>query len=129
MTSPARSGHHGPSTGRPPADQERPARVWSVDEHLEDVLGRIRPMDPIEVPILDAQGCVLAEDVTVAVALPPFDNSSMDGYAVRAADVAEADADRPVILEVVGDIAAGAGTLPHVGAGSCARIMTGAPLP
>ncbi|GAA2502748.1 molybdopterin molybdotransferase MoeA [Streptomyces thermolineatus] len=129
MTSPARSGHHGPSTGRPPTDQERPARVWSVDEHLEDVLGRIRPMDPIEVPILDAQGCVLAEDVTVAVALPPFDNSSMDGYAVRAADVAEADADRPVILEVVGDIAAGAGTLPHVGAGSCARIMTGAPLP
>ena len=48
----------------------------------------IRPLDPIELQLLDAQGCVLVEDVTVPAALPPFDNSSMDGYAVRVADIA-----------------------------------------
>ena len=70
---------------------DAPTRVWSVDEHLDDILGTIRPLEPIELQLLDAQGCVLVEDVTVPVALPPFDNSSMDGYAVRTADVAGAE--------------------------------------
>ncbi|MFD9209865.1 gephyrin-like molybdotransferase Glp [Streptomyces sioyaensis] len=104
-------------------------RVWSVAEHLDDVLSKIAPLDPIELQLLDAQGCVLVEDITVPVALPPFDNSSMDGYAVRAADTTAATQDAPVSLTVIGDIAAGPGELPDVGPGQAARIMTGAPLP
>ncbi|WP_406269109.1 molybdopterin molybdotransferase MoeA [Streptomyces sp. NBC_00191] len=103
--------------------------IWSVDDHLEDILGAIRPLDPIELQLPDAQGCVLVEDVTVPVALPPFDNSSMDGYAVRTADVAGASEEFPAVLTVIGDVAAGGGPLPTVGPGEAARIMTGAPLP
>lgn len=108
----------------------RPASaVWSVDEHLADVLSAVRPLEPIELPLLDAQECVLTEDVTVPTALPPFDNSSMDGYAVRVADVDGATADYPAVLTVIGDVAAGSGSLPEVRPGQAARIMTGAPLP
>ncbi|MFJ5547796.1 gephyrin-like molybdotransferase Glp [Streptomyces sp. NPDC093225] len=106
-----------------------PQRLWSVDEHLADILAAVRPLEPIELQLLDAQGCVLVEDVTVPVALPPFDNSSMDGYAVRVADVAGASEEFPAVLTVVGDVAAGSGELPTVGPGEAARIMTGAPLP
>ncbi|MFG2882376.1 gephyrin-like molybdotransferase Glp [Streptomyces sp. NPDC048297] len=106
-----------------------PDHLWSVDEHLEDILSTVRPLDPIELQLLDAQGCVLVEDVMVPVSLPPFDNSSMDGYAVRVADVEGAGEEFPAVLEVVGDVAAGAVGLVHVGPGQAARIMTGAPLP
>ncbi|MER7733274.1 gephyrin-like molybdotransferase Glp [Streptomyces erythrochromogenes] len=111
------------------APQDAGHRLWSVDEHLADVLGAVRPLEPIELQLLDAQGCVLVEDVTVPVALPPFDNSSMDGYAVRTADVQGASEEFPAVLTVVGDVAAGSGELPTVGPGEAARIMTGAPLP
>ncbi|MFE9766005.1 gephyrin-like molybdotransferase Glp [Streptomyces sp. NPDC005808] len=103
--------------------------IWSVTEHLEDILATVRPLEPIELQLLDAQGCVLVEDVTVPVSLPPFDNSSMDGYAVRVADVAGASEEFPAVLTVVGDVAAGQAELLHVGPGQAARIMTGAPLP
>ncbi|TDC74371.1 gephyrin-like molybdotransferase Glp [Streptomyces hainanensis] len=103
--------------------------MWSVDEHLADILRAVRPLAPIELPLLDAAGCVLTEDVTVPAALPPFDNSSMDGYAVRLADVEGATEEFPAVLGVVGDIAAGSGNLPTVGPGQAARIMTGAPVP
>ncbi|MFD9218709.1 gephyrin-like molybdotransferase Glp [Streptomyces sp. NPDC060064] len=103
--------------------------IWSVDDHLEDILSAIRPLDPIELQLPDAQGCVLVEDVTVPVALPPFDNSSMDGYAVRTADVSGASEEFPAVLAVIGDVAAGGGGLPTVGPGQAVRIMTGAPLP
>ncbi|MER7036142.1 molybdopterin molybdotransferase MoeA, partial [Streptomyces albidoflavus] len=106
--------------------------IWSVDEHLEDILAAVRPLEPIELQLPDAQGCVLVEDVMVEVALPPFDNSSMDGYAVRVSDVEGASEEFPAVLTVVGDVAAGAGGLPGgraVAPGEAARIMTGAPLP
>ncbi|MFF0092896.1 gephyrin-like molybdotransferase Glp [Streptomyces canus] len=103
--------------------------LWSVDEHLEDILATVRPLEPIELQLLDAQGCVLVEDVTVPVSLPPFDNSSMDGYAVRVADVAGASEEFPAVLDVVGDVAAGQAEPLQVGPGQAARIMTGAPLP
>ncbi|MGW7270266.1 molybdotransferase-like divisome protein Glp [Streptomyces sp. NPDC054864] len=103
--------------------------VWSVSEHLDDILGSVRPLEPIELQLLDAQGCVLVEDVTVPVSLPPFDNSSMDGYAVRVADIAGASEEFPAVLTVIGDVAAGQSEQPTVGAGQAARIMTGAPLP
>ncbi|GAA2456732.1 molybdenum cofactor synthesis domain-containing protein [Streptomyces macrosporus] len=105
------------------------SRTWSVDEHLADVLRSVRPLDPIELHLLDAQGCVLVEDVLVATPLPPFDNSSMDGYAVRVADVEKASEADPAVLEVVGDVAAGTGRMPKIGPGQAARVMTGAPLP
>ncbi|WP_446040821.1 molybdotransferase-like divisome protein Glp [Streptomyces sp. SID1121] len=107
----------------------RHEQLWSVDEHLADILAAIHPLEPIELQLPDAQGCVLVEDVTVPVALPPFDNSSMDGYAVRTADVAGATDEFPAVLTVIGDVAAGSGDLPEVGPGETARIMTGAPLP
>ncbi|MFF3122686.1 gephyrin-like molybdotransferase Glp [Streptomyces sp. NPDC057908] len=106
--------------------------IWSVDEHLEDILGAVRPLEPIELQLHDAQGCVLVEDVIAQIALPPFDNSSMDGYAVRVADVGGADEEFPAVLTVIGDVAAGSDGLPgdrSVGPGEAARIMTGAPLP
>ncbi|NEC35359.1 molybdopterin molybdenumtransferase MoeA, partial [Streptomyces rubrogriseus] len=103
--------------------------MWSVQDHLDDVLATVRPLDPIELNLLDAQGCVLVDDVTVPLSLPPFDNSSMDGYAVRVTDVAGASEEFPAVLEVVGDVAAGQAETPSVGPGQAARIMTGAPLP
>ncbi|WP_371772674.1 gephyrin-like molybdotransferase Glp [Streptomyces sp. NBC_01438] len=106
--------------------------IWSVDEHLEDILAAVKPLEPIELQLHDAQGCVLVEDVVVEIALPPFDNSSMDGYAVRVSDVEGATEEFPAVLTVIGDVAAGdAGLLgdQRVGPGEAARIMTGAPLP
>ncbi|MFJ9522600.1 gephyrin-like molybdotransferase Glp [Kitasatospora sp. NPDC101801] len=106
-----------------------PPRMWSVDEHLADVLSDVVPLPAIELQLLDAQGCRLAEDVDSEVDLPPFDNSSMDGYAVRTADTTGATGPYPSVLTVVGEIAAGAAELPKVGPGQAARIMTGAPMP
>ncbi|MGP3635214.1 molybdotransferase-like divisome protein Glp [Streptomyces sp. 24-1644] len=106
--------------------------IWSVDEHLDDILSSVKPLEPIELQLPDAQGCVLVEDVMVEVALPPFDNSSMDGYAVRIADVEGASEEFPAVLTVIGDVAAGSEGLTGdqvVGPGEAARIMTGAPLP
>lgn len=104
-------------------------QIWSVAEHLEDILGTVRPLEPIELQLLDAQGCVLVENITVPIALPPFDNSSMDGYAVRTADTEGASEEYPAVLTVIGDVAAGEGPELTVGPGQAARIMTGAPLP
>ncbi|MFJ5121452.1 gephyrin-like molybdotransferase Glp [Kitasatospora sp. NPDC088548] len=112
-----------------PAPDARPDRLWTVDEHLADVLAAVAPLPAIELQLLDAQGCRLDEDVIADGDLPPFDNSSMDGYAVRTADTVGATAEYPSALTVVGDIAAGAGALPRVGPGQAARIMTGAPVP
>ncbi|MFE9866675.1 gephyrin-like molybdotransferase Glp [Streptomyces sp. NPDC005506] len=106
--------------------------IWSVDEHLEDILAAVRPLEPIELQLPEAQGCVLVEDVMVEIALPPFDNSSMDGYAVRTADLEGASEEFPAVLTVIGDVAAGSDGLSGdqtVGPGEAARIMTGAPLP
>jgi molybdopterin molybdotransferase len=103
--------------------------TWSVEDHLADVLAAVRPLEPIQLALLEAQGCVLAEEVTVTAPLPAFDNSSMDGYAVRVADVAGATKEKPARLAVLGDVAAGSSRLPTVGPGQAARIMTGAPLP
>ncbi|MEV5985810.1 gephyrin-like molybdotransferase Glp [Streptomyces sp. NPDC052051] len=103
--------------------------LWSVDDHLKDILATVQPLEPIELNLLDAQGCVLVDEVTVALSLPPFDNSSMDGYAVRVSDVEGASEEFPAVLTVIGDVAAGAAGLLEVGPGQAARIMTGAPLP
>lgn len=105
------------------------ARMRSVDEHLENVLAGIGSVDPIELALLDAAGLVLAEGVTAVGPLPGFDNSAMDGYALRSVDTDNAGADEPVVLPVVGDIAAGAKAISGMGPGLAMRIMTGAPMP
>ncbi len=101
----------------------------SLAEHRDAVLALVRPLPPTTVRVGDALGLVLAADATAAVDLPGFDNSAMDGYAVRAADLAGAAPGSPITLPVDGDIAAG-DTVVHVLApGRALRIMTGAPLP
>jgi molybdopterin molybdotransferase len=100
-----------------------------VEEHLADVLAAIRPADPVWVPLVHADGSVLAGHVTSTTPLPSFDNSAMDGYAVRAADLAGASADTPVTLPVRGEIAAGDTGDYRVEPGSSLQIMTGARLP
>ncbi|MFC4122009.1 gephyrin-like molybdotransferase Glp [Nonomuraea zeae] len=97
----------------------------SVDAHLADILATVRPLAPLELELEQTLGTTLAEEVTSPVPLPPFDNSAMDGYAVRAVDVA----DVPVTLPVIDDVAAGSLELRAVGPGHAVRIMTGAPLP
>jgi molybdopterin molybdotransferase len=103
--------------------------VRTVEEHLAVILASVRAMAPRRVPLEVASGLVLASDVHAALALPPFDNSAMDGYAVRAEDVALASSSRPVVLRVVADLPAGSAEDPALPPGTCARIMTGAPLP
>ncbi|WP_062346468.1 molybdotransferase-like divisome protein Glp [Herbidospora yilanensis] len=102
-----------------------PSDLKPVDRHLADILATVRPLAPLELDLERALGAVLAEDVTAPVDLPPFDNSAMDGYAVVAADVADA----PVTLPVTEDVAAGDPLIRAIGPGLTARIMTGAPLP
>jgi molybdopterin molybdotransferase len=93
------------------------------------MLADIRPLSTVCLPLRDAFGHVLAADVVAPVSLPPWDNSSMDGYAVRSSDVAGARAESPVALRVVATIAAGGSADRRVGPGEAIRIMTGAPLP
>jgi molybdopterin molybdotransferase len=103
--------------------------VRSVEEHLAACLAAVEPLPPREVPLLDALGLELAEAVTSPIDLPRFDNSSMDGYAVRTAEVSGASDDSPRILPVLGDIAAGSPAETYLEPGATLRIMTGAPLP
>ncbi len=103
--------------------------MLSVDEALQLILRDLQPL-PVELaPLDECLGRVLAEDLIAAIDLPPFANSSMDGFALRAADLHGACADAPVQLEVVMDIPAGAAPEGSLGTGQAARIMTGAPLP
>jgi molybdopterin molybdotransferase len=101
----------------------------SVDEQLERILATLEPAPPLPLPLLEAQGCQLAEDVVSGLDLPPWDNSGMDGYAVRLADVLGASEQFPAELDVIDDIAAGSVPQRPITAGTCARIMTGAPVP
>jgi len=104
-------------------------RMRSVDDHLSMILDTVQLLAPMELPLTDLNGLVLADDITSAVALPPFDNSSVDGYAVRLADVEGAAPESPAELAVIGDIAAGSVFPGVLEPGQCLRIMTGAPVP
>ena len=88
------------------------------------ILGHLKPLETVRRPLREALDAVLAEDVTSPLDLPPWDNSAMDGYAVRSADVAG-----PVALEVIETVPAGQFPRKRVGPGQATRIFTGAPLP
>jgi molybdopterin molybdotransferase len=100
---------------------------------LEDAQGRIlsavQPLPAEEILLRDALGRFLAAPLVSTIDLPPADNSAMDGYAVRAADLAAASAENPVALELRGESRAGVADDATVAAGTCARIFTGAVLP
>jgi molybdopterin molybdotransferase len=98
-------------------------------EALEAILDATRVLGPETVGARDALGRVLAEPVVSERRLPPADNSAMDGYAVRVADLASATAESPGFLQVISEVAAGAESPDPVAAGEAARIFTGAPLP
>lgn len=103
--------------------------LLTVEQHRERVLASVALLPSETVPLAQADGRTLAEPVLAAHDLPGFDNSSMDGFAVRAADVEGADADNPVSLRVVADLPAGTADDPALGPGEAARIMTGAAVP
>ena len=101
----------------------------TVEEHRSAILAAISPLPPVRADLADAEGCVLAEDVTAAVSLPSFDNSSMDGYAVQAKDTTHSSERTPATLEVTGEIAAGDTGVYRLAPGTAIRIMTGARTP
>lgn len=104
--------------------------ILSVEQAREGVLGTIDRTVEVEViATADALGRVLAGPVRAATALPPWDNSAMDGYAIRSEDVATATEDNPVRLDVVGEARAGSQPDAPVSPGRALRIATGAPLP
>nr|WP_307849505.1 gephyrin-like molybdotransferase Glp [Qaidamihabitans albus] len=110
----------------PTEETERPR---TVDEHRAEVIRLLGTRPAVELPLADCASLVLADDVRAGVSLPPFDNSAMDGYAVRSVDVVEASGEVPVELPVAEDIPAGRTDIPALLPGSAHRIMTGAPMP
>jgi molybdopterin molybdotransferase len=103
--------------------------MFSVEDALQKILDFFEPLQVVQVPIAEAGGMVLARDVTSNLDVPPLDNSAMDGYAVRANDVASASGSRPSVLRVIGTVAAGQLPSAAVEPGTAVRIMTGAPVP
>jgi molybdopterin molybdotransferase len=106
-----------------------PATVLTVAQARERILQRIRVLDPEGVALTASHGRVLAEDVRSERDVPPFANSAMDGFAVRAADLRGASASAPARLRVLGEIRAGAAPSTAVESHSAVRIMTGAMMP
>ena len=104
------------------------AQMIPLEDYVSQVLEALSPLEASRLELGRAHGRVLAEDVTATVPVPPWTNSAMDGYAVRAKDTTGACPQTPVVLPVSGDVPAGAAPRPLV-AGTAQRIMTGAMLP
>ncbi|MDQ1124699.1 molybdopterin molybdotransferase MoeA [Microbacterium trichothecenolyticum] len=103
--------------------------LLTVEQHRERILAEVALLPAESVSLAGATGRTLAEPVLAAHDLPGFDNSSMDGFAVRFADVHGADAETPATLRVVADLPAGTADDPALAPGEAARIMTGAAVP
>ncbi|HEX5405710.1 MAG TPA: gephyrin-like molybdotransferase Glp [Pseudonocardiaceae bacterium] len=101
----------------------------TVEQHRARVAGLVGSLPVVELPVADCLGLVLARDLVAPIPLPPFDNSAMDGYAVRAAELAGASQESPVTLPVAEDIPAGRTDVVPLAPGTAHRIMTGAPVP
>src|SRR3954447_5492360 len=112
----------------PPPAPETP-QVRTVEAHLDEILAAAPQVDPIELAVLDAQGLLCAEDVVSQRALPAFNQAALDGYAVRAADVATATPECPVELAVVGASSAGSGMATSIGPGLAHMVTVGEMLP
>ena len=103
--------------------------LLSVAQARERILSHFEPVSTETLPLAGCSNRVIAQQIVAPIDLPPFDNSSMDGFAVRAADVEEATIDSPRSLRVIADIPAGSHPTISVAPGEAARIMTGAPTP
>ena len=103
--------------------------MLEVHDAKERILERFAALPPIEVSLGDAQGLISAADIAAPHALPPFDNSAMDGYAVQRPDVENATESNSSELKLIGEVRAGDDVILEVVSGAAARIMTGAPLP
>jgi molybdopterin molybdotransferase len=117
------------TSGATPDVAATDSSLSTVEAYQSAILSAITPLASTSLELAAAEGCVLAEDVTAAIALPSFDNSSMDGYAVLASDVAGASPDSPATLRVTGEIAAGDIGVYRLVPGTAIKIMTGAQLP
>jgi molybdopterin molybdotransferase len=113
----------------PPPPEPGPGGLRSMEDHRGYLLSCVDELPPFRQHILDALGLSICEDVTASLSLPRFDNSAMDGYAVRTKDVASASPEVPVRLPVVGEIAAGEVAGHPLSPGTAIKIMTGAPVP
>src|SRR5436190_21082641 len=114
---------------RRPHDHDSGDGLVAVDEARERVLSQIKPLPPIELPLSDAYGGVVVEPIVSVTDLPSFPSSAMDGYAVRASDVAKASTSSPVELKVTGRALIGHRPESTVGMGEAVKIATGAPIP
>jgi molybdopterin molybdotransferase len=101
----------------------------TVEEALDKILSHIQPLGFEKVSLLEALGRAMAEDIYGSRDIPPFDNSGMDGYALRWEDIQGASSDHPVRLEVIEDLPAGSISVKTVRNGEAIRIMTGAHIP
>ncbi len=110
-------------------DHDDAEGLLSVEEAREKILSTIVPLSPLALPLTDAHGCVAAEDIRATEDLPAFASSAMDGFAVRASDVAGATPSNPVELKIVGSAPIGHRPEGVVGGGETMRIATGAPIP
>ena len=110
-------------------DHDDIAGLLSVEEARERVLSQIHALAPLQLPLTEAFGCVMAEDAVADRDLPEFASSAMDGFAIRSSDVVEATPDRPVDLKIVGRAMIGRRPEAVVGGGEAVRIATGAPIP
>jgi molybdopterin molybdotransferase len=110
-------------------DHDSGEGLLPVEQARERVLASIKPLSPLELPLPEAFGCVLARDVVAERDIPDFASSAMDGFAVRSTDVADATPSEPVQLRVVGRALIGRRPESTVGGGEAVRIATGAPIP
>ncbi len=110
-------------------DHDAAEGLLSVEEAREKILSQIQPLAPLELPLAEAYGCVVAADVVADRDLPEFPSSAMDGFAVRADDVRGASPATPVELKIVGRALIGRHPEGTVGGGEAIRIATGAPIP
>lgn len=108
-----------PATGAP----------MSVEQALGTILSRVRPLGLESVALEDSLGRTLGREVVSTISLPPWDNAGMDGYAVIREDIVGCSVGQPAALRVVATIQAGSALRPEIVRGTCARIMTGAPVP
>ncbi len=110
-------------------DHESGEGLVPVEEARERLLGQIAPLQPLDLPLTEAYGCVLARDVVADSDIPAFASSAMDGFAVRSSEVASATPMSPVELRIAGRALIGRRPEGTVGGGEAMRIATGAPIP
>jgi len=110
-------------------DHDSGEGLISVEEARDRILASIAVLPPVQLPLRESHGCVLAEDVTAADDIPPFTSSAMDGFAVRARDVAASTPDRPTALTIAGEVTMGHRPEVAVPAGGAVRVPTGGVMP